>query len=244
MREQPDDRDPGPERETGGEQRQCCRQQRPEYEEQHDRGREEAQAEAAGVAVRVARPRDLAFDLELETVARAGGDLGYERLGRRLRDFVRPDVERHIRECDLPRWGDLSRSGGRVWRLDPGHVRLQGNPCEQPLHARPHGRIRDPALFCGDHDLIGVAGGLRRVALQQRDRVEALCVGEVEVVGVRAADARLDRVQAGDCSHPGEQHDDPVVEAPSCKRSHRGAEPPSANGCGRLLRGPDCPCGP
>ena len=65
MRQQPDHRDPGAERDARGEQRQQHREERPEHDKQHNGRGDEPVHQACGVALRPAVARDLALDGEL-----------------------------------------------------------------------------------------------------------------------------------------------------------------------------------
>jgi hypothetical protein len=193
VREQADDRDAGPQRESRGEEREQGRQQRSEHEEQHDRRGDEADAEARRAVAARPRAGDLALDLELDTAARARRDLGDECLGRRILDLVGLEIEGDIGEGDPAGGSDLARATWTVRRRDEGDVRLLGGDGQDLLHLGADRRVGDASLLDRDDDLVGVARGLRRVALEQGDGVEALRAGELEVVRVRASRRRVNR---------------------------------------------------
>ena len=194
VREQADDADADAEREAGGEQRQQRRQQRAEHDEQdHCRG-EEPEQQAARVAALAGRLRDLPADLELDRVGRRRRDLVDERLGLgSWRPCWTAASNVTLANATSPLGEICALPAGVVRRRDRRDVRQLGDLREQRLGLGAGRGVGDLALAGADHQLVGVARGLRGVALQQPDRVEALRVRELEVVGVRAPDGTVDQ---------------------------------------------------
>ena len=101
VREQADERDAGPEREAGGEQRQQHRRQRPEHEQQHDAGGGEPQWQAGRRTRGVAVLGHLAVRRERHAVARGGLDHRVVAALLAAGDRGGGDVEGDRRERDL-----------------------------------------------------------------------------------------------------------------------------------------------
>ena len=78
---------------------------------------------------------------------------------------------------------------------------------EHRLALRPHRRIGHLAVVDRDHDLLAVARRLRRGALEQVLRLEALRAVQAEAVLVRGADALAEHRQPDQGDQPAGQHE-------------------------------------
>ena len=123
---------------------------------------------------------------------------------------------------------------GHERRADRRDVRHLLDLLEQRLRTSADGRIGDLAVIDRYHELIGLAGGARGVALEQPDRVKALRVRQLEVVAVGAADSPVDRRQRNKPNDPRQNCYCAVSEAPASEPSQVDLPPVSI----RALRRP------
>ena len=220
MREQRNHCDRASECDSGCQQRQRRGQQRAEHQEQDDQRRSGTETGAADTGSS-RRLRDLAFDLDLDTIP-CGCFGGVDELLRLAgRDLRRLLGQRHVRERDLTRVRDLRSLRRCVGRHDRRDIAERCDLREHCLDLAAHGRVGHLALLDCDHDLLTVTSCLRRRLLKQVQRLEALGAREAEAVLVAATDAVTDHAQPDQGDEPSCDHEPAVPDTPSSESSHR-----------------------
>jgi hypothetical protein len=147
------------------------RQQGAEDEEQHDQRPDNSEHGPAG-GRGVGRGRDVAEDLDLETVAVRSTRGLDESGGGRGADVVGVLAEVHRRERDVPVSTQLVRAGCGVRRGDTRYAGQTSDLGERRLDGVANRWLGDLFLFRREDDALGVAGDAGRRLLQ-----EALCGG-------------------------------------------------------------------
>ena len=223
VREQGDRDGAAGERGDGGHQRERHAEQRPEGDEDDDRGRDEPE----DLAVRWRRPVDLgdriAAELDLEPgcprrLCKADDVLdvlGWQFLGE-LREVDRS-------EGGLAVAADLGRASGPVGAQYRGHRLGRGDLAQHLLDAGLGRRVVDGPVGGVEDDGRRVAGLLGECRRHEFERLARFGVRQRERGRVGVAHRAFDGDQSDQDRDPGEDDDCAVVEAPASEGSQEGA---------------------